>query len=344
MNKAESKTKKKSRKGLYSALIVGVLVLAVVVVGLYLFLQSPERRLAKGFAHLVTADSVGVNGTLENKSPLGSFAFTIDAVTNKSEVQADVGVNLRVGTSGQASTNLEVIVPEDGVVYAKVDEPKTLMTELSESFFATLYGDTPGFTLSEDLRNTLLGQIEASLNESAERIDGQWIKVSQEQLRKTTGDAEASTDCYVEFARELDSNSAARNELSSAYLKYQFIVIDDSLEAEGTAQGYRVSIDQAKLKEFKDSVKENAAVKKLGSCGLDVLTLGASDNINDRSVDIWVDRFSGNITHIKYENSEGEGSTSSVDVELEYGVKVDVEKPSKSINLIDAMPDFFVAR
>lgn len=344
MNKAESKGKRKSRKGLYAGVAVALLVLVIVAIGLYLFLQSPERRLAKGFSNLVTAGSIGVDGVIENKTPMGSFVFTIDAVTNKKQAQADVGVNLKVGESGEASTNIEVIVPEDGVMYAKVNEPKTVMSELSESFFTSLYSDTPGLVLSEELRTTLLAQIKASLDESAEQIDGNWIKISQEQLRVTTGDAEANTDCYVEFARELDTNSRARNSLASAYMKYQFIIIDDSLESEGTSQGYRVSIDQAKLKEFKDSVSDNEAVKKLDGCGLDILTLGASDDLNDRSVDIWVDRFSNNITRIAYEHTENEESSSNVNLELEYGVNVDVQQPSKSINLLDAMPSFFVAR
>lgn len=344
MNKAEKKGKIKSRKGLYIGLVVALLVVIIVAVGLYLFLQSPERRLAKGFSNLVTASSIGVDGVMESNTPIGSFAFTIGAVTDKKQVQADVDMNLKVGESGEAKTNIEVIVPEDGVVYAKVKEPKTVMSELSESFFTSLYSETPGLILSEDLRNTLLTQIEASLNESAEKIDDKWIKVSQEQLRATTGDTEANTDCYIEFTRELDTNASARNNLASAYMKYQFIVIDDSLESEGTSQGYRVSIDQAKLKEFKDSVSDNEAVKKLDGCGLNILTLGASDDLNDRSVDIWVDRFSNDITRIKYENVEGEDSSSSVDLKLKYGVKVDVQQPSESINLLDAMPSFFIAR
>lgn len=344
MTKADTASKRKSHKGLYGALAIGVLVVAVIAAGLYMFLQSPERRLANGFANLVTASSFGVDGTIKSTTPVGSFAFDIDAVTNKQQVSADVGVNVKVGESGEASTSLQVIVPDDGVVYAKVHDPKKLTKELSESFFTSLYTDTPGLTLSDGLRQTLIGQIEASLKESAERIDGQWIKVSEEQLRTTTGDAEANTDCYVAFARELDTNSSARNKLAAAYTKYRFIIIDDSLESEGTAQGYRVSIDQAKFKEFQDSVRENEAVKKLDGCGLDILTLGASDNLNDRSVDIWADRFSGNITRIKYEHTENEDSSSDVDLRLRYGVKVDVQQPSKSINLLDAMPSFFVAR
>lgn len=344
MDKAAAKNKKKTSRGLYGGLVVAVLVVVVIVVGLFMFFQSPERRLANGFANLITASSIGVEGNLESTGSFGKMNADIHAATNKKLVDAHVNATLAVGESGKAVADMQVIVPEDGIVYAKVKEPKKLMNSLGDSFVTSLFTEVPGLVLSEQAKSSFMGPLRDSLNESGERMEGTWIKVTQEQLRQSTGDAQVSTDCYIEFGRELKSNSKARKQLADAYHKYTFIVIDDAtVKPEGTSQGYRVSLDQAKLKEFKDSVSDNEAVKKLDKCGLDILTLGASDDLRDQSVDIWVDRLTSDITRVKYSKSDT-GNSSKVDLRFSYGVKVDVAQPNESIGLLDALPSFLIVR
>lgn len=344
MNKAVAKKKKNISRGLYGGLIVAILVLVVVIVGLFMFFQSPERRLANGFANLVTADTIGVNGAIESDGSFGKMNAKIHATTDKKLVDAHVDATLAVGESGKATADMQVIVPEDGMVYAKVSEPKKLMDSLGDSFITSLFTEVPGLVLSEEAKSSFMGPLRQSLKESGERMEDTWIKVTQEQLRRSTGDAEASTDCYIDFARELKSNKKASDQLAGAYHKYSFIVIDDAkVKSEGTSEGYRVSLDQAKLKEFKDSVSDNEAVKKLGSCGLDILTLGASDSLRDQSVDVWVDRLNSNITRVKYDKSDG-SDMSSVDLRFTYGGKVEVSQPNDSIGLLDALPSFLIVR
>jgi hypothetical protein len=345
MEKTTSKRTKASNKNLFIALAVAVTLLVVVIVGILMFLQSPERQLANGFANLVKSDKIGVNGTINATSSNGSYETKIDAKTNKQVAEANLEFKYSGTNNGaKLSGETQVVVGDDGALYAKLDQPKKFMESFVDSFIKATVAGINANTLTPEQQAMALAPMRTTFVDAGQKMEGKWLKISQPELRVLLGGGtETNSDCYVQFSRELETNIGARNELASAYTKHQFMRIDDGLESEGTSKGYRVSIDQAKLKEFKDSVKDNAAVKKLGSCGQDILTLGAADNLNNQSVDIWVDRFSSNITRIKYERVNSDGN-STVDLRFSYGVSVNAATPSDSINLDSVLPSLIPAR
>ena len=346
MEKTTTKKTKKANKNLFIALGSACVLLVIVVIGVLMFFRSPERQVANGFSNLVKAKSVGVEGTVKSSGSNGSYETTINAVTDKKTVDAQVAFKYQ-GTGARNSVALsgksDVIVVEDGALYAKVDQPKKLMASFADSFVGAMLKSTGLASLTQAQQDMALAPLRNSLVDAGAKMEGKWLKISQPELRLLLGGGqETSSDCYVQFSHELENNSSARNELAGAYLKHQFVSIDDSLPADGTSKGYRVSIDQTKLKEFKDAVASNGAVKKLGTCGQNILTLGAGDDLNDQSVDLWIDRFSGNITRVKYDKTTSDGDV-AVDLHLSYGVAVNVTTPQDAIGLEKVLPSITAA-
>ncbi|MBH2007266.1 hypothetical protein I8H83_01525 [Candidatus Saccharibacteria bacterium] len=336
MDKQTTKKKRTSNKGIFVALGVAVALVVIIVVGIVLFFQSPERQLASGFANLVNAKSVGVDGTISAITKNGTYKTTIEAKTNKKITGADIKFEYAGLRDSKLNGAFQTVIAEDGSLYIKVNEAEKFMESFASSFIGSILPE-PSDAAAIEQQKLALSPIRSALGDAGKKMEGKWLKVTQSELRSLASGTESGTDCYAAFARKLESDSGARNSLSASYLKYQFIKIEKKLEAEGSAQGYRVSIDQAKLKEFKDSVASNEAVKQLGTCGQDILTLGASDSMNDQSVDIWVDRFTHSITRIKYDKAEN-GNTTAVDLNLSYDVNVDVATPTETTDFKAVMP------
>ena len=113
MDKQTTKKKRTSNKGLFVALGVAVALLVIIVVGLVMFFQSPERQLATGFANLVKAKSVGVNGTISAVTENGTYATTIDAKTNKKLAGADIKFEYTGLRNSKLNGNFQTVVAED---------------------------------------------------------------------------------------------------------------------------------------------------------------------------------------------------------------------------------------
>lgn len=335
MNKNISKKTAKSR-GLVVAVVVAVLLLVVVVVCSLIFMQSPEKQLASGFANLITAKSIAVDGTVTTTTANSKLTLDVTGVTDKKIADGQMKFNYASGAGAKLDGKVQVLVDKDSTMYAKVDQPKKLM----EAYSAALLQSIPVFstgTATDAQRSLIEGQIRSNFTSLGEKMDNKWIKVSQNDLRKFGG-SDVGSDCYITFAQKLNTDTSARNQLASAYQKNRFFKIIDKLDGEGSSVGYRVGIDQAKLKDFKDSVASNEAVKQLGSCGLDILTLGASDDLSDQTADIWVDRFSHSVTRIKYIKTSESGASSDADLKFSYDKSVQVTPPAGAVSLDSLLP------
>lgn len=338
MDKPTTQQHTYSNRKKFIALGVAIAVLIVIVIGLLFVLQSPERQLANGFANFTKASSIGVNGTIAATSNTGAgsggtYTWKIDGKTNKEVATATAAVKYTDGSKTKLDGTIHAIVVDKNTIYLKVDDPAKFMGSFAEVVTTSVPGGNVGSIKGVDIA----GSIRTTMTQIGANMKDKWVKVSSDQFKSMFGGGSTSTSCYAKFADTLKTDTKARNELASAYTKYQFVNIDSSLPAEGSSQGYRVTIDQAKLKEFRDSVGDNAAVKQLGECGESILTLGASDSLNDQTADIWVDRFSHDITHIKYDKVSATGS-STVDLHFDYDMSVSASAPEQVIDLQKVFP------
>lgn len=329
MNKKSSKQAIKNKGVTLATIAVIVLLVVVVVLGL-LFMQSPEKQIASGFANLVDTKTLGVDGSVTSASSNVKTQISIAGVTDKRVADSRVLFSLQAGAAEKFGTKAQVIVADDGTPYAKVDDPRQLITAYGK-FVLGVIPVTSLKGLDATQRKAVEDGIAKNSALLADKLGNKWIKLDSNSL--AAGGGTGDLGCYVSFARKLEEDAGARKQLSGAFKKSQFFTVGKKLDRDGAAQGYRVGIDQAKIKDFKDSVADNAAVKSLGSCGTDILTFGATDNINDQTADIWVDRLSSRITRIKYTKQQSEGSTVAVDIKFSYDKSVQVVTPTDVVSM-----------
>lgn len=335
MNKNISKKTTRGR-GLVVAVVVAVLLLVVVIVSSLMVMQSPEKQLASGFANFMTAKSIAVDGTVATSTANSKLTLSVAGVTDKKVADGQMKFDYATNTGLKLDGKVQLLVSQDKTMFAKIDQPKKLM----ESYATVLIQSVPAFSAgvaTDAQRSAIETQLRSSFTSFGEKLDNKWVKISQDDLRKFGG-SNIGSDCYIAFAQKLNSDASARNQLANAYQKNRFFKITNKLDPEGSSAGYRVGIDQAKLKDFKDSVATNEAVKQLGNCGLDILTLGASDELSDRTADIWIDRFSHAITHIKYSKTSDTDVSSDVDLKFSYDKSVQVTTPATTVNFDSLMP------
>lgn len=333
-------TKKKSsvkRNGLIAAAAVLVLIIAIVVVGLVMFFQSPEKKIADGLANLIKAKSIGVEGTMVATSSLGDVTATVSGQTDKKVAGADIAFQYTTEDDSKLDGKVQSIVDQDGTLYVKLDDPKKFTEQYADTFLSNLFGQVGGSSLTPEQRAIFFAPMRQSIVNIGDKLDDRWIKITESDIQSFTGESGNGTDCYIAFSQKLDSDKSARNNLAAAYVKYRFIKIETSVEDDEYGKGYTISLDQAKLKDFKDAVSDNAAVKELGSCGLDVLTLGANSDMSDQSIDIWMNDLSNEITRVRYTKPDGERTT-AVDMKLSYNVPVDVSTPADATTLEEVLP------
>lgn len=319
-SKTSTKTTNKGVKGqgLTIAVIVAVVVLVAVVAGLLMKMQSPDKQIAGGFANLVAADSIGLEGTFTNGS---ANSVTLTGVTDKKVAEARVQFAPAVKSETALSGAANVIIDDKGVMYLKFEQPEKLV----ERYMQTMTQAMQGASLagSPEEHQAMMKNISTGMTAVAKKLEDKWMKLAS----GTGGVPMDATDsgslsCFTKFTQKLGEDASARKQLAVAYTKHRFIIIKEKLEKDGNAQGYRVGLDNKVFNEFQSSVAENEAVKQLDGCGgKKLLTLGGLDADNDRTMDIWVDRFSHRIMRVKY--------TTPGDIEKKVDFKLSYDKPVK---------------
>lgn len=326
MSKKITAKSKKINKHLLMAVIAAVIVL-VGVVALILFMQSPERMLARGFANLVRANTLGIDANISTGTVgYPTQSLKINGITDKKVARGQIEL---ASTSEMFKLNAkaDVIMADDKAIYVKVSNPDQTIDSYKSSITDLISKYPQG--LGEEQKQEMIANVGKQLDPVREKL-GSWIKFSQEDLK--TGVSNTGVHCYQNFLQSLSGDNDARKQLAEAYMRNNFFKVTDKLGSEGASRGYKVQIDHTKLKEFRSAIASNDAVKKLDECGANLLTLGSTDSLSDHSIEVWVNRLSGKITRIK--QSAG---ANAADVKVSYGGRVDAAVPENSVPFKDVI-------
>ncbi len=329
--KKNPKSKQKSNKILLIAIGIVVAILAVAFAVYAIMSPTPEERVAAGLMKLVTSDTVSVESQSTSLRDDGSNQTTmLKAITNKQVVDAELSLRIESEDQDTFDTTVAAVVPEDGDLYVKIDDPKTTLKEGVDALLGVQTGQAGSQqgAPSNSLRDMLAPYIE----DVADTIGDKWVRVPNDELAINTYQEKVSAGCYVDFVRETQSNKEARTQLISLFEKHNFIRIDDTLERKGTSAGYRVSIDQEVLETFLENAGGNAAFDKIAACDPTLRLLVGTE---DQQVDMWVDRFSNSITHVEL----GGAGTSDATTEVKFGYsgRVNVNTPADSVDLSEVI-------
>lgn len=271
----------------------------------------------------------------------GDLYFKIDGATSALE---DSGILYLLNLSNQMPRQIDC--GEDAV--CQTTEIQALTCTNGENCELTEIDDTK-LNVLDGGQNVLDADTIAyfaSLVGVIEVIDGEWLKVSVDELNMLSGGMTASSDisCVTNLVSDINTNSNSAIEL---YSKYPFIssTNKDVKLASKNYPVYQISVDSEKFANFVNSIQNSEMTANLYSC------LGWTDNVSISKDDVakMVNTMPKIYAEVDGENNftrlyltsdlnNGEG-TMTIDLGFSYPANVNVPEPEEYKNFSDVIQE-----
>ena len=227
--------KKKSHAGSIITIIVLVLLLVGGGVAAFLWMmwhESAETSINDAMAKTFEVKDRTISGTLTTGGSAGGIKVTFDGVQS----DGNFGGSGKLSFAGLVNVKFNASMMKDGDIYFKLDGVKDALKTLPIGdiigSFAGGSSNTNGMDVSE-LISELVGPV-------AEVIDGEWIKVSADDLGGIT---KQGSECDYNGVLGIFSGDAAK-EVTEAYKKNTFIVQKKDSEVEDVAYDEKHDVDK----------------------------------------------------------------------------------------------------
>ena len=313
------------------------------------------------------------------KVSLGSELITNSAV-NKSVAK----ITATVRNAGDLSVEFDEVYAGDGDLYFKIDNASSALKEYEILYLLGLVGQmqdvvdcgVDGYCQTAELQelicsdggdcdllgidDTELNVLDggqnvlsestiayfASLKNVIEVIDGEWLKVSVDELNMLNGGLvnDSAISCITDFVSGVNTSS---NTAAALYKKYPFIdaTNDNVKSASKQHPVYQISLDSKNFANFVNSIQNPEVSGELYSC------LGWGDNIQVSTEDVEkivnempaiyaeVDG-NDNFTRLSLASDLGDGeATVSIDLSFSYPSSINVTEPDEYQNFSDVIQE-----
>lgn len=320
---------KKSKKRLLIILASILIALIGGGVSVYAFwYQNPEKVITDGVMHAIQAKSIEYTG---------SFSMEVGSNTSKLELTgADVPDAHKVGvkmTISDPFTGKEIPIEAEGVFDAKSD----LYVKIKD--VNDIVSPYKGFMTEITQR---------SFDKIIAKVNDKWVKISAMDLAGLSQEASKKQTCMGEVIKKYANDSSAISEITEAYKKNRFIVVDQNLGTKDGSLGYTMKSDEAKVKAFVEAIKTTKVYAALHNCD-DSFTITSNDvaidSANESSrTEIWVSQWTHQITKLATSSTfpTGEGSSTGKDeavLEPKFNTGVSIASPEASTTLSELMAD-----
>ena len=307
-------------------LLAGLIAIAVVLLAITLayayWFQNPNKVVSDALIHAINAKSTTYTGTVTVAGPTKMVAtvnggVVSDAGTLNARLAYEVG-GKKYSIDGNA------IIDKKNDVYFRVKNIDSLVNNYRQAIPADSLG--------------LFDQV-------IDTIDDKWIKVSAEDVKSFSPDLLKQKECLNDIAADMQNDNTVRNELVDLYKKHPFITIDRTLGAKDGSLGYVLKTnDQAEVS-FAKEIKNTAFYKSLVKCDSNFAAksddqlrqftdgLGAKDG-----VELWVDRWSHQVTRIAF-SQRGTDQTTNISIEPKLNRPVAVVTPKESTTVDQLQKD-----
>jgi predicted transcriptional regulator YdeE len=322
-------TSKKSKKPLIIGLIIGLLVvLAGTSVAAYnLWYQNSDKVLTDAVMNAVKAKTASYTGTVaittndDSGDTTGTAKLTING--KNSGDASEVNVTLAMTNEGKDySFSGAGLFDKDGNLFLKVNNVRDIIDELNEN----------------------KATMPKSIDDLIAKVDGNWIKVSASDLKEFSAEAGETQTCVTDAMKKLENDSKATKEIADLYRNNQFVVVKEKLPSLDGSLGYVIDTDSSKGRTFMAGLKNTTAFKEIQKCNED-LSLDENDFFKESSdtstksrVEVWVDRWSHQLTKIHITGSDDEGSGDATIVPI-FNQAVEVNAPSKFVTISELKQD-----
>lgn len=320
---------RKNKKTLLIVLILAV-VLAVLVGGgslVYgLWYQNPNKVVTDALMNAVTAKSSTYAGTMNIDSNGTKAVIGLNA--KQTGATGSVDTTIDVNTSGKSiALNGSVLVDSAGDYYLKVGKLTALVADFKD--FIDSFASSSQST---------------AINQLVSKIDGNWIKVSNSDLKDVSATTATATTCTNDAMTKFQNDKAAISELTDRYKNNSFINIDKSLGVKDGSYGYSIKTDQVALKAFLESLKTTKIYTALHACDstftIDSSAIAASlTDTNNSTFELWVNSWSHQITKVNFNDSASDGTTIALTIAPTFNQPVQISTPQSSVTLSQLKTD-----
>ena len=277
---APQKSSKKKKIIILGAIIVGALgLLSGGTAAAYnLWYQNPDKVVLEAVSSLLQQGTSTHKMSVDITAKDTTVKLTIDAkLAAIPASEADITAAITYRGKDYKVTG-STLTDKDGNLYFKLNDVKALLTQVA--------GNGADFS---------------AFNDVITKVDGQWIKVSSDDL-KTVSDAYSKTQSCTTDALKSLNDKAVSKEITDVYQKNQFITVGDKIGVKdigGVASlGYNVTLDAAKAKTFYTTLGDTTVGKALTACdssltfeASDLDTSTSTDSKTTSKIQVWASRF-----------------------------------------------------
>lgn len=313
--------KKRSKKPLIIALV------SLVVVGLLtgsgaaaytMWYQKPEKVLADAVVKLIQARAVTYKGDLlyqskENNTKLEiRFDGKADRANNTETI--DIKLTMEKKTYPLKASFLQT---ENSVFYFKIDNLKAAIESTQDA----------GMTLP------------AAATKLINAIDGRWVKITLDDIRKWGQEMADTQKCTGEVFRSMKTNDAAYKQVAEVYAKHPFVTSKGAVETKDGNLNFDIDVSEPVLKKFVTDLNSTDIQKKLQQCDKDTYTLDPDDYEVEKdekgetsnvrvSISQWSHEFREISSTFKDETSSG-----SFNLKPQFLSSIDIDEPKDAMTM-----------
>lgn len=306
----------KKKKGLIITLILAALVMLGLGLAYVYWYQNPNKVVSDAVVNALAADSLTYTGT----------------VTTAGETKMVVTLNGGAAMEG-GSVNAKFAFDVDGKKYTL--DGNGIIDEKSDLYVKVQNIDG----LVNNYRRAMPAESHGLFDKIIDKIDDKWIKISSEDVKSYSAELANIQKCTAELAKKMQTDKKIESELMDLYKKHPFVTIDKNLGAKNGSLGYVLSFNQDIAKEFAKEYKKSSLYDFMVKCDDsfaikddDVLEQYKDEVSTKANVELWVDRWTHQITKLSIKD-ESESGTTNIAFEPKFNRPVSIVTPSDSITI-----------
>jgi hypothetical protein len=321
-------TPRKSKWYKSKKFIVGLIVAVIAVILLggsafayVTYYQNPQKVISDSIIGAVTAKTSIYTGDITFSNSEGKA--TIKVTSKTADAVGSVDIKFSIETNGKTySIGGSGLMDKSGNLYFKLSDLAGIVAEAKSSM-----GITAGSSTS------------LAIDKLVKRIDGVWVKISSEDLKKYSTEMATTQTCMNDTIKKFKDDKVAIDEVTDLYDKNQFVIVAKDLGQVDSNLGYQVKVSGAKLKAYLDSLKGTAIYKSLHDCDdtftIDTSGMSTKDGPNDSTtIKLWANMWNHQIAKLEV-NSTDSGNTLNATILPQFNQTVDITAPSSSISLAE---------
>lgn len=369
MEQAPEVTAAPAPKKKKTGLIVGIIIAALVIIGgiiAAILLLNTDRSdaVSKAMSKIMSGgapENVKIDGTLnitpsDTSSGITNLKITVnsDASTSSLINSSVAQLTATVENVGDVSVSLsEVYAENGGDLYLKVDGLAAALetyTKAASNKNTAVLEETDEVAVSGETTTADIDVTEmlAGFSGVVEMIDGEWLRISSDDLSSLTGDTteDSQTTCLMNVFSGLKNYN---NSIAEIYGNNQFVSSTTegvTLASKNGGPVYKVVIDQEKFSGFVTAMQDSELVKNLQSCaGSENSTVNTNELTQELSKlpTLYVEVDSDyNFTRVYFDATSEEGDVAvTTDLGLAYPDNINVAEPANYKDLSTVIQQLF---